>query len=83
MIRSTRILSAFGSSPTERPAPLVPLPGMGTLDEQLQTAVDRAAAAPADGSVEYGIGPHAAYTVPLPVLRAHVERWIRAGAASP
>jgi 5-methylthioadenosine/S-adenosylhomocysteine deaminase len=51
------------------PAPLVPLPGMGTLDEQLQTAVDRAAAAPADGSVEHGIGPHAAYTVPLPVLR--------------
>jgi 5-methylthioadenosine/S-adenosylhomocysteine deaminase len=51
------------------PAPLVPLPGMGTLDEQLQAAVDRAAAAPADGSVEYGIGPHAAYTVPLPVLR--------------
>jgi 5-methylthioadenosine/S-adenosylhomocysteine deaminase len=51
------------------PSPLVPLPGMGTLDEQLQAAVDRAAAAPADGSVEYGIGPHAAYTVPLPVLR--------------
>ena len=42
---------------------------MGTLDEQLQAAVDRAAAAPADGRVEYGIGPHAAYTVPLPVLR--------------
>ena len=28
-----------------------------------------AAGAPDDGTVEYGIGPHAAYTVPLPVLR--------------
>src|SRR5437763_988915 len=26
--------------------------------------------APEDGTVEFGIGPHAAYTVPLPVLRA-------------
>jgi 5-methylthioadenosine/S-adenosylhomocysteine deaminase len=51
------------------PAPLVPLPGMGSLDEQLQAAVDLAAGGPSDGSVEYGIGPHAAYTVPLPVLR--------------
>jgi 5-methylthioadenosine/S-adenosylhomocysteine deaminase len=66
-----RIAAAVGTTGARAviPAPLVPLPGMGTLDEQLQAAVDRAAAAPADGSVEYGIGPHAAYTVPLPVLR--------------
>ena len=49
--------------------PLVPLPGMGTLDHQLQAAAALAAEAPPDGSVEYAIGPHAAYTVPLPVLR--------------
>ena len=65
-----RIAAAVGTTGARAviPAPLVPLPGMGPLDEQLQAAVDRAAAAPADGSVEYGIGPHAAYTVPLPVL---------------
>jgi 5-methylthioadenosine/S-adenosylhomocysteine deaminase len=49
--------------------PLIPLPGMPPLEEQLRTAVYLAAGAPADGTVEYGIGPHAAYTVPLPVLR--------------
>jgi 5-methylthioadenosine/S-adenosylhomocysteine deaminase len=49
--------------------PLIPLPGLPPVEEQLQSAVDLAAAAPADGTVEYGIGPHAAYTVPLPVLR--------------
>jgi 5-methylthioadenosine/S-adenosylhomocysteine deaminase len=49
-------------------APLVPLPGMPPLAEQLQAAVDLAEGAPGDGVVEYGIGPHAAYTVPLPVL---------------
>jgi 5-methylthioadenosine/S-adenosylhomocysteine deaminase len=66
-----RIAAAVGTTGARAviPAPLVPLPGMGTLEEQLQAAVDLAAAAPADGSVEYGIGPHAAYTVPLPVLR--------------
>jgi len=66
-----RIAAAVGTTGARAliPAPLVPLPGMGALDEQLQAAVDRAVAAPADGSVEYGIGPHAAYTVPLPVLR--------------
>jgi 5-methylthioadenosine/S-adenosylhomocysteine deaminase len=66
-----RIAAAVGTTGARAviPAPLVPLPGMGTLDEQLQAAVDRAGAAPADGRVEYGIGPHAAYTVPLPVLR--------------
>ncbi|WP_249933113.1 amidohydrolase family protein, partial [Blastococcus sp. CCUG 61487] len=37
--------------------------------EQLDAAVALAAGAPADGQVEYGLGPHAAYTVPLPVLR--------------
>ena len=50
-------------------APLVPLPGMGTLESQLQAAVALAADAQPDGRIEYGIGPHAAYTVPLPVLR--------------
>jgi 5-methylthioadenosine/S-adenosylhomocysteine deaminase len=50
--------------------PLLPLPGLPPFDEQLKAAVELAAAAPGDGTVEYGIGPHAAYTVPLPVLRA-------------
>jgi 5-methylthioadenosine/S-adenosylhomocysteine deaminase len=49
--------------------PLLPLPGLPPFDEQLRTAVDLAAGAPGDGTIEYGIGPHAAYTVPLPVLR--------------
>lgn len=49
--------------------PLIPLPGMPPFEEQLRTAVDLAAGAPEDGTVEFGIGPHAAYTVPLPVLR--------------
>jgi 5-methylthioadenosine/S-adenosylhomocysteine deaminase len=49
-------------------APMVPLPGMPPLEEQLAAAVDLAAGAPGDGSVEYGLGPHAAYTVPLPLL---------------
>ena len=66
-----RIAAAVGTTGARAviPAPLVPLPGMGSLDDQLQAAVDLAAGAPSDGSVEYGIGPHAAYTVPLPVLR--------------
>ena len=66
-----RIAAAVGTTGARAviPAPLVPLPGMRPLDEQLQAAVDLAAGAPSDGSVEYGIGPHAAYTVPLPVLR--------------
>ena len=33
--------------------------------------------APDDGTVEYGIGPHAAYTVPLPVLREAPRRAAR------
>ncbi|UOY00699.1 amidohydrolase family protein [Blastococcus sp. PRF04-17] len=54
-------------------APLIPLPGLPPLDEQLAGAVALATGAPDDGTVEYGIGPHAAYTVPLPVLRAAAE----------
>lgn len=49
--------------------PLIPLPGRPPFEEQLRDAVALAAKAPDDGSVEYGIGPHAAYTVPPPVLR--------------
>jgi 5-methylthioadenosine/S-adenosylhomocysteine deaminase len=48
--------------------PLIGLPGFGTFDEQLDTALQLAAGAAGDGLVEYGIGPHSAYTVPLPVL---------------
>src|SRR3954471_7940821 len=50
--------------------PLLPLPGLPPVDEQLRAAVDLAAGAPSDGRVEFGLGPHAAYTVPLPVLTA-------------
>ena len=53
--------------------PILPLPGMPPLEEQLRAAVDLARRAPGDGAVEYGLGPHAAYTVPLPVLRAAGE----------
>jgi 5-methylthioadenosine/S-adenosylhomocysteine deaminase len=49
--------------------PLIPLPGMPPFEKQLRAAVDLADGAPHDGTVEFGIGPHAAYTVPLPVLR--------------
>jgi 5-methylthioadenosine/S-adenosylhomocysteine deaminase len=48
--------------------PLLPLPGMPPLEEQLAAAVELAAAAPQDGVVEFGLGPHAAYTVALPLL---------------
>ena len=47
--------------------PLIGLPGFGTFDDQLATAVRLSASS--DDQVEYGIGPHSAYTVPLPVLR--------------
>src|SRR4051794_27453066 len=50
--------------------PLIPLPGLPPFQEQLRAAVDLAAGAATDGRIEYGIGPHAAYTVPLDVLRA-------------
>ncbi len=50
-------------------SPLIPLPGAGPLEEQLEHAVELAGRATTDGRIEYGIGPHAAYTVPLPLLR--------------
>src|SRR3954447_8855806 len=50
-------------------ATLIPMPGLPPLEQQLADALTLFASAPDDGSVEYGIGPHAAYTVPLPVLR--------------
>jgi 5-methylthioadenosine/S-adenosylhomocysteine deaminase len=66
-----RIAAAVGTTGARAiiATPLIPLPGMPPLEEQLCTAVDLAAGAPDDGTVEFGIGPHAAYTVPLPVLR--------------
>jgi 5-methylthioadenosine/S-adenosylhomocysteine deaminase len=51
--------------------PLIGVPGFGTFDEQLQTAVRLSAAG--DAQVEFGIGPHSAYTVPLPVLTQAAE----------
>jgi 5-methylthioadenosine/S-adenosylhomocysteine deaminase len=51
-------------------APLLPLPGMPLLREQLAAAVELAEGSAHDGVVEFGIGPHAAYTVPLEVLGA-------------
>jgi 5-methylthioadenosine/S-adenosylhomocysteine deaminase len=51
--------------------PLLELPGTGTFDEQLARAVDSAGAE--DDLVEFGIGPHSAYTVPLPVLTQAAE----------
>src|SRR4051812_28972185 len=48
--------------------PLLPLPGMPPLEDQLRDAVELAARTPSGGTVEYGIGPHAAYTLPLPIL---------------
>jgi 5-methylthioadenosine/S-adenosylhomocysteine deaminase len=51
--------------------PLIGLPGLGTFDEQLATAVRLSSSG--DAQVEYGIGPHAAYTVPLPVLTQAAE----------
>jgi 5-methylthioadenosine/S-adenosylhomocysteine deaminase len=48
--------------------PLLPLPGMPPLEEQLRDAVGLADGTPTGGRVEYGIGPHAAYTLPLPIL---------------
>jgi 5-methylthioadenosine/S-adenosylhomocysteine deaminase len=48
--------------------PVIPLPGWPPVEEQLATAARLAAGAPRDGRVEFGLGPHAAYTVSLPVL---------------
>src|SRR4051794_106140 len=49
-------------------SPLLPLPGMPPLEEQLRAAVELAVRAGSGGRVEYGLGPHAAYTLPLPIL---------------
>jgi len=52
-------------------APLLAAPGwehLGTLEEQLERAARQAAEAGADPMIEVGIGPHAAYTVPLDIL---------------
>jgi 5-methylthioadenosine/S-adenosylhomocysteine deaminase len=49
-------------------SPLLPLPGMPPLEEQLRDAVELAVRAGSGGRVEYGLGPHAAYTLPLPIL---------------
>jgi 5-methylthioadenosine/S-adenosylhomocysteine deaminase len=70
-----RIAAAVGTTGARAivATPLIPLPGMPPVEEQLRAAVELAAGAPEDGTVEYGIGPHAAYTVPLPVLRAAAE----------
>jgi 5-methylthioadenosine/S-adenosylhomocysteine deaminase len=51
-------------------SPLVRLPGWPPLEDQLAAAIELAGRTDADGRVEYGIGPHAAYTVPLPLLRS-------------
>jgi 5-methylthioadenosine/S-adenosylhomocysteine deaminase len=66
-----RIAAAVGATGARAviATPLLPLPGMPPIAEQLRDAVGLASAGPADGTVEYGLGPHAAYTVPLPVLR--------------
>ncbi|TFV91771.1 amidohydrolase [Blastococcus sp. CT_GayMR20] len=66
-----RIAAAVGATGARAviATPLIPLPGLPPFEEQLRHAVELAGAAPDDGTVEYGIGPHAAYTVPLPVLR--------------
>jgi 5-methylthioadenosine/S-adenosylhomocysteine deaminase len=52
------------------PAPVIPLPGYPPLEDQVATAVALARSTPDDGQVEFGLGPHAAYTVPLPLLTA-------------
>src|SRR4051794_27508376 len=49
-------------------SPLLPLPGLPSLAEQLRDAVELAVRHGTGGTVEYGLGPHAAYTLPLPVL---------------
>jgi 5-methylthioadenosine/S-adenosylhomocysteine deaminase len=66
-----RIAAAVGATGARAviATPLIPLPGMPPMEEQLRDAVALAASAPQDGTVEYGLGPHAAYTVPLPLLR--------------
>lgn len=65
-----RIAAAVGATGARAviATPLLPLPGLPPMEEQLRAAVALAATAPDDGTVEYGLGPHAAYTVPLPLL---------------
>jgi 5-methylthioadenosine/S-adenosylhomocysteine deaminase len=48
-------------------SPLIPLPGYPPMEEQLAAGVQRGGGS--DDVVEFGLGPHAAYTVPLPLLR--------------
>jgi 5-methylthioadenosine/S-adenosylhomocysteine deaminase len=66
-----RIAAAVGATGARAviATPVIPLPGLPPVAEQLRDAVALAASAPQDGRVEYGLGPHAAYTVPLPLLR--------------
>ncbi len=47
---------------------LIPMPGLPPVEQQLADGLALFESAPADGTIEYGIGPHAAYTVPLSVL---------------
>jgi 5-methylthioadenosine/S-adenosylhomocysteine deaminase len=70
-----RIAAAVGTTGARAviATPLVPLSGMPPLEEQLAAAVELAARGPRDGLVEYGLGPHGAYTVPLPLLRAAAQ----------
>ncbi|MEX5717918.1 amidohydrolase family protein [Geodermatophilus maliterrae] len=70
-----RIAAAVGATGARAviAAPMVPLPGMPPLEEQMAAAVDLASGVADDGLVEYGLGPHAAYTVPLPLLRRAAE----------
>jgi len=65
-----RIAAAVGTTGARAvvATPLIPLPGLPPVAEQLDAAVALAAGAASDGAVEFGIGPHAAYTVALPVL---------------
>jgi 5-methylthioadenosine/S-adenosylhomocysteine deaminase len=66
-----RIAAAVGATGARAviATPILPLPGMPPMEQQLRDAVALASAGPDDGTVEYALGPHAAYTVPLPVLR--------------
>jgi len=66
-----RIAAAVGATGARAviATPVIPLPGMPPVEQQLADAVALAAGTPDDGTVEYGLGPHAAYTVPLHLLR--------------
>ena len=66
-----RIAAAVGRSGARAVigTPILPLPGFPPMEQQLADAIALASTAPEDGAIEYALGPHAAYTVPLPVLR--------------